>query len=101
MHLREGDYNGPELYAETLDTYNIRRANYTGFIFPDIVDSAGKQYTFFFDTAEMQAEENGLVALVEPEIPIDTVKSGSALFNGQEVPGDLTFFAYCRTFFNQ
>ncbi len=100
FHLKEGNVDGSELYSKTLDTYNIRRANYTSFIFPDIPDSAGKTYTFFFDTASMQSRENGLVSLVEPDIPVDTVKSGSVLFNGQKMPGDLTFFAYCRGLFN-
>ena len=99
--LTEGAYDGPVLYSEKFDLYNIRRANYTSFTFPNIPDSAGKQYTFFFDTIEIQAEGDGLIALVEPDIPVDTVKSGSALFNGQKVPGDLTFFAYCRNFFSQ
>ncbi len=100
FHLKEGGFDGPELYAETLDTYNVRRANYTSFIFPNIPYSAGKRYTFFFDTAAIQSEENGLIVLVEPDVPVDTVPSGSALFNGQPMPGDLTFFAHCRSFLN-
>jgi len=100
FHLREGNFDGPELYSTELDTKDVRRANYTGFAFPEISNSAGQPYTFFFDTAAMPSEANGLVVLIEPEIPVDTVKNGSALLNGQKMPGDLTFFAYCQGFFD-
>jgi len=101
FHLKEGDFlDGIELYNQPLDTKNVRRATYTSFIFPEIPDSAGKRYSFYFDTAQMQTPDNGLIVLVEPDIPLDTVKSGSAIFNGQEMPADLTFFAYCRSIFD-
>jgi hypothetical protein len=100
FYLKEGGTDGQEIYSQVLDTKNVRRANYTSFSFPEIPDSAGKPYTFLFDTSAMQAKDNGLVVLVEPEIPVDTVESGSAIFDGQNMPGDITFFAYCRSFLN-
>ena len=100
FHLQESGIDGPEIYTQPLDTYNVRRANYTSFTFPEIPDSANKAYTFYFDTAQMPSDLLGLVVLLEPDIPVDSVASGSALFNGQPMPADLTFFAYCRSVFN-
>jgi len=100
FHLQESGIDGPEIYTQPLDTYNVRRANYTSFTFPEIPDSANKAYTFYFDTAQIPSDLLGLVVLLEPDIPVDSVASGSALFNGQPMPADLTFFAYCRSVFN-
>ena len=98
FHLREGTIDGPELYSKNFTTQHIRRANYTSFVFPEIPDSINKQYVFFFDTAMLQSPENGLIVLIEPDTPIDTVEDGTVLLNGQHLPGDLTFFAYCLPF---
>lgn len=98
--LKEGGPGGQEIYSEVLDTRHVRRANYTRFTFPAIPDSAGKAYTFLFDTSAMQAPDNGLIVIFEPDIPVNTVESGTALFNGQPMPADLTFFARCRSIFD-
>ncbi len=107
FHLKENSIDGPELYSQVINTSQLKSFAYHSIIFPEISNSAGKNYTFYFDTANLNSAEQGvfftggLHPFAESLNRIDAAKkiTGGAFVKQDSLdnlPGNLSFFAYCK-----
>jgi hypothetical protein len=110
FHLQENNLEGPEIYRQVLNTTQLISAHYHYITFPEVSDSAGKQYTFYFDTAELKTAEEGLFffggqpPFAESLNRLDPKRFQNGAFikldhstpNIEKLNGNLVFTASCR-----
>lgn len=103
FHLVEGPAGGPELYRQQFDPAGWTGLDYQPVDFPAIPDSAGRTYTFYFDTSNLRSAEEGLVfaggrpPLAESLNRIDFKPriTGGAFVSLGRLDGNLAFSASC------
>jgi hypothetical protein len=111
FHLKENSPNGPEIYSQEINTSQLTSFNYYTINFPEIADSAGKSYIFFFDTANLKSAEEGIVfaggqhSFAESLNRIDFTKRifggafislDSSFVSSGNLDGNLVFSTYCN-----
>lgn len=110
FHLQENNLEGPEIYSQVLHTAQLVSAHYHYITFPEVSDSAGKQYTFYFDTAGLKTAKEGLFffggqpPFAESLNRLDSERFKNGAFikldrsapNVEKLKGNLVFIASCR-----
>ncbi len=105
FHLKEGSAEGIELNNQTIATAEITTFDYYPITFNEIPDSAGKLYTFYFDTAGLKSPDEGIYfaggrdPFAESLNRLDFTKriTGGAFVSLGELESNLAFLAFCKT----
>ncbi len=112
FYLKENSPHGPEIYSQEINTSQLASFSYYRIDFPEIADSAGKSYIFFFDTANLKSAEEGIVfaggqhSFAESLNRIDFTKRifggafislDSSFVNSENLDGNLVFSTYCNS----
>lgn len=105
FHLKEGSMDGSEVFSQIIPTADLNYFDYHTITFPEISASAGKEYTFYFDTSSLKSADEGLffaggrhpfaesLNRLEPSQRI----VGGAFVSLGNLDGNLAFAALCHT----
>jgi 4-amino-4-deoxy-L-arabinose transferase-like glycosyltransferase len=104
FHLNSNSLDGPEIFSQQIDTAQLTSLDYHRISFPEISSSAGQNYFFYFDTADLATAEDGIVFVggkhpfAESLNRIEATPRyvGGAYVNSEELDGNLAFSAHCN-----
>ncbi|MDD3829142.1 MAG: hypothetical protein PHY79_24495 [Anaerolineae bacterium] len=90
FHLRAGADAGPDIWTAAIDPGQIRAGVPYAVEFEPVRDAKAKTFYFSLESPESRPGE-AVQAVYGPGVELE---GGSALLNGQAVPGNLTFQTY-------